>query len=186
MTEQMFIENLAALAVQSKRLIVAIDGDAGSGKSTLAQKLKQTLGAQIIHIDDFFLQAHQRTPARLLETGGNLDYERFEQEVLQNLRKNISFDYRKFDCSTMQLGGCAHIECDGIIVVEGVYSLSPRFCRDYDMKVFLKIERDAQLARILERGGKEKCEQYKNLWIPLENKYFAEFQIESAADIVIE
>ena len=60
--------------------VIAIDGRAASGKSTLAEQLSTLLEADVIHMDDFFLQPYQRTPERLAEIGGNVDYERFAKE----------------------------------------------------------------------------------------------------------
>lgn len=57
--------------------IVSIDGGSGTGKSHLAKQLAAVFPAAIVHMDDFFLQSFQRTPKRLAEPGGNLDYERF-------------------------------------------------------------------------------------------------------------
>ena len=45
-------------------------------------------------MDDFYLQPHQRTTKRLREPGGNVDYERFETEVLQPLLTGEAFSYR--------------------------------------------------------------------------------------------
>ena len=57
-------------------LIVAIDGRCGSGKTTLGEYLEQVFDCNLFRMDDFFLRMEQRTPQRLKETGGNVDYER--------------------------------------------------------------------------------------------------------------
>jgi len=64
------------------RLRVAIDGPCASGKSTLGKTLQEIYGCPLIHMDDFFLRPEQRTPERLAQPGGNVDYERFAKEVL--------------------------------------------------------------------------------------------------------
>ena len=63
-------------------VLLAIDGRCGSGKTTLAGMIAQRYRAEVIHMDDFFLQKDQRTPERLAEPGGNVDRERFRQEVI--------------------------------------------------------------------------------------------------------
>ena len=68
-----------------KPLLIAIDGKCGSGKTTLGFYLKRQFDANLFHMDDFFLQDSQRTEERLAETGGNVDYERFREEVLKSL-----------------------------------------------------------------------------------------------------
>ena len=96
-------ERIRALA-EEKIVIVAIEGGSASGKTTLASKLAEELDANLFHMDDFFLQPHQRTKERFLEPGGNVDYERFLLEVLLPIRAGIPFSYRVFDCRTMDFG----------------------------------------------------------------------------------
>ena len=84
-------------------VIVAIDGKCTSGKTTLASKLAEIYECNVFHMDDFFLRPEQRTPARFAEVGGNVDYERFQEEVLLPLKSSKAFSYRPFDCSTFTL-----------------------------------------------------------------------------------
>lgn len=90
-------------------LIVAIDGRCGSGKTTLGEYLEQVFDCNLFRMDDFFLRMEQRTPQRLKETGGNVDYERFEETVLRpDLSEADSF------LSAVQLPGngiCWRISC---------------------------------------------------------------------------
>jgi len=51
----------------NRPFLIAIDGCCGSGKTTLANKLAKELNASVFHMDDFFLQPHQRTEKRLSE-----------------------------------------------------------------------------------------------------------------------
>ena len=166
--------------------IIAIDGRSAAGKTTLAGVLASGLGASVVHMDDFFLPLELRTPERLAEPGGNVHYERFESEVLPFLRTGEAFSYRRFDCSSMDY--CTHrsIVLSGTIVVEGAYSLSPRFGRYWDLSIFLDIDKEEQLERILKRGGPEKAEAFGARWIPMEEKYIAAFGIMDRADIVLD
>ena len=89
-----------ALLQQKDRVVIAIDGVCGAGKTTLAAKLAEHYDCNVIPMDDFFLRPEQRTPARFAEPGGNIDYERFYEEVLLPLREGRAFFYRPFDCKT--------------------------------------------------------------------------------------
>ena len=80
--------------------VVAIDGRCASGKTTLAARLKQELRCSMFSLDDFFLRPEQRTPQRLAQPGGNVDYERFSQEILLPWRKGKPFFYRPYNCHT--------------------------------------------------------------------------------------
>ena len=54
---------------------------------------RQQLDCNVIHMDDFYLQPHQRTTKRMREPGGNVDYERFETEVLQPMLTGEAVSY---------------------------------------------------------------------------------------------
>ena len=79
------------LLTQKDMVIVAIDGKCTSGKTTLASKLAQIYDCNVFHMDDFFLRPEQRTPERFAEVGGNVDYERFQEEVLLPLKTGKAF-----------------------------------------------------------------------------------------------
>ena len=68
-------------------ILVAIDGRCGSGKTTLGEYLKGQLDCNLFHMDDFFLRMEQRTPDRMKETGGNVDYERFTKLCSYRFKK---------------------------------------------------------------------------------------------------
>ena len=76
---QQQIDRLLALESQ---VIVAIDGNCTAGKTTLANQLAEIYDCNIFHMDDFFRRPEQRTVERFAEIGGNVDYERFNKEVL--------------------------------------------------------------------------------------------------------
>ena len=79
-----------------KQIIVAIDGRCAAGKTTLTSLLQKKTGANIFHMDDFFLRPEQRTPERFSQPGGNVDYERFYNEVVLPIHNKQSFTYRIF------------------------------------------------------------------------------------------
>lgn len=165
--------------------IIAIDGRCAAGKTTLAAWLLEKLGGDVIHMDDFFLPPMLRTKERSAEAGGNVHYERFISEVLPQLKERKSFSYQRFDCSKMELGNQVPVKNKGIVLVEGAYSCHPVFGDYMDRKVFLDIDRNTQEERILFRNGKERLQDFKEKWIPMEEAYFAAFSIEEHADYFI-
>jgi len=161
------------------RIAVAIEGSSASGKTTLAALLARVYDCSVFHMDDFFLQPHQRTPARLAEPGGNVDYERFRQEVLLPLSAGRPFSYRPFRCSVMALGDPVHAAPKRLSIIEGAYSMHPTLAEFYDLSVFLHIDERTQAERILVRNGYDKQQRFLNEWIPMEKRYFEHFSIES-------
>ena len=167
------------------RVLVAIDGYSGSGKSSLAEMIQQRTDCNLFHMDDFFLQEHQRTPERLLEPGGNVDYERFLNEVLLPLSEGRAFEYRIFDCQSMAFTDTVRIQAKRLNIIEGSYSHHPSFKSYYDLAIFLNITPEEQSQRILQRNGPFMHQRFLKEWIPLENQYFETQKIKENSDLVL-
>ena len=118
------------------RVVLAIEGGSASGKTTLASLLADLYGCAVFHMDDFFLQPEQRTAERYAEIGGNVDHERFLEEVLQPLEKGETVHYRKFDCAAMRIADAVPIAPTKLTVVEGAYSMHLALGKYYNFSVF--------------------------------------------------
>lgn len=164
-------------------VILGIDGPCTSGKTTLAARLQTMYDCNVIHMDDFFLRPHQRTPERFGETGGNVDYERFCEEVLVPLKTGLRFSYRPFDCATFTLAPPVPVTPKKLTVIEGTYSNHPYFGDPYNLKIFLTVSPEMQRRRILERPSFLHRRFFEE-WIPMEQQYFHELQIQKACDLV--
>lgn len=166
-------------------LTLVIEGPSASGKTTLSEMLREKYNCTVFHMDDFFLRPEQRTPERYAEVGGNLDRERFLEDVLIPLKKGENINYRRFDCSQMKLLEPVVIKPQKLTVIEGVYSMHPAFSGYYDLSVFLDINSELQKERIMKRNTPEKAERFFNEWIPIENKYFSGTDVKSRCDFCI-
>lgn len=167
-------------------LILAIDGMCGSGKTSLAKELSEIYDCNVFHMDDYYLPFNKRTKERLEQPGGNVHYERFNEEVLVPLLKQDPVTYIPYQCATGTYGEPTIINPQYINIIEGSYSLHPSLNQAYDYKVFLTISEQVQVQRIGKRSGEEKLEQFINKWIPLENKYFTEWNIQKISDLVMD
>ena len=173
------IDRLLALKTQ---IIVAIDGNCTAGKTTLANQLAEIYDCNVLHMDDFFLRPEQRTPERFAEVGGNVDYERFNEEVLFPMKSGKSFSYRPFDCSTFQLTVPVAVMPKKLNIIEGTYSLHPYFGEVYDLEVFLSITPKLQRERILQRPA-FLHKRFFEEWIPMEQHYFDGLHIPDKCDL---
>ena len=165
------IKQIDDLLTQKDAVIVAIDGKCTSGKTTLASKLAKLYDCNVFHMDDFFLRPEQRTPERFAEIGGNVDYERFLEEVLLPLKSSKTFSYRPFDCSTFTLSDPVIVTPKRLNIIEGTYSHHPYFGNPYDLKILLTIDEETQRRRILDRP-EFLHKRFFEEWIPMENRYF--------------
>jgi uridine kinase len=183
-TIQSRIDALAGAAAHNRPFLIAIEGKSTSGKTTLAAELKSTYDCNLFTTDDFFLQPRQQTPDRLAEIGGNIDYERFKEEIIEPLKQGRAFTYRRYDCQTQSLSDEIRVTPKPLNIIEGVYSMHPYFGDIYGFTIFLSISEQEQTRRLMIRNPKL-YEKFVNGWIPMENKYFETFKIAERCGLVV-
>jgi uridine kinase len=177
------IEQIKQLLKEKEYVVIAIDGCAASGKTTLAKKLSNMFNASVIHMDDFFLPFEKRTEERLNTPGGNIDYERFKEEVVNNLDND--FTYNAFNCSIMKVDKEVFVKKTNLLIIEGSYSLHPYFGKYYDLSIFLDIDKDEQIDRIRNRDGEKLLKMFIEKWIKYETNYHDYYHIKTTADIYV-
>lgn len=179
------IRKIQAIASEKGKCLVAIDGRCSSGKTTYGDFLAKHLNATLLHMDDFFLRPEQRTPERYAEPGGNVDRERFLEQILSVMDRNDTIMYQPFDCDVMKLGEVRYLPKTKIVIVEGCYSMHPDLIDYYDFRMFLHVNSEKQMNRIRKRNP-DKAEIFRSKWIPLEEKYFKTFRTAKYSDVFID
>lgn len=181
---------LAALdrkLAEQPRVTAALEGGSAAGKTTLAALLAEIYpDCRVFHMDDFFLRPEQRTEARLAEPGGNVDYERFLEEVLEPLSRGETVQYRPYDCRTQTVGSPMPMVPGTLNIVEGAYSMHPALAEHYDLSAFLRVSPELQRARIQKRNDPEAQKRFFNTWIPLERTYFDALDPAGRCDLILE
>ena len=166
--------------------LLSHDNSYGSGgKTTLGELLQNVYGCPVFHMDDFFLRPEQRAEARFAQPGGNVDRERFLEEVLIPLREGRPVDYRRFDCATFTIAPPQRIEAGTLNIVEGAYSMHPDLAPYYDLSVFLSISAERQHERILKRNAPAHAKQFFDRWIPFEQRYFDALDVRNRYDLIL-
>ena len=173
------------LLAEKESVIVAIDGRCASGKTTFANVLQQEMACNVVHMDDFFLRPEQITEARLQAPGENVDHERFWEEVLLPYKKGAVVSYRPYDCHTQQLKAPVYIVPGKVLIVEGAYSCHKSLYDHYDLHIFMDVEPEVQMERIVARNGAEQAKRFREMWIPLEERYLSAFDVEERCEIKI-
>jgi len=182
----LLVREVQALSARQSRVIVALDGRCASGKTTLAARLAERQGWSVVHMDHFFLRPAQRSPERYAQPGGNVDHERFLKEVLLPLRRGERPVYRPFDCHAQTLLDPIPFAPSPVVLVEGSYACHPALWDCYDLRSFLTVEPARQMERIAAREGVDYAQVFRDKWIPLEERYFSAFEIESRCDYRLE
>ncbi len=165
------------------RTVIALDGRCASGKTTAAVILSKLFDAPVIPMDDFFLPFERKTPERLAETGGNVDYERFSAEVFPFLKDTAPFAYKAYDCSKRD-HYIKNIPSSDILIVEGVYCMRPEFRTCYDLSAFFCVSPETQISR-LEKRNPAFLERFINEWIPMEEDYFKKMNVKALCDVTV-
>ena len=175
---------ICAVEQADRPFVVGIDGMSSSGKTTMGNLLKMNYPeANLFHMDDYFLQPHQRTTERLAEAGGNVDYERVYEEILSKLSDKNGLTYRAYDCQTQSIGEECFVPWSPLVFVEGCYSHHPYFGELYDLKVFSEISAEEQVERIRIRNGEKMLKRFVEEWIPRENQYFETYKIKEKSGL---
>ncbi len=179
------IRKIRSLQAERDHTVVVIDGFCASGKSTLAHFLANIFDARLIHMDDFFLPPEKRTSERFAQPGGNVDYERFKDEVVDHLSDD-SLTYGVFDCGEMAVTSHRTLPKTSVTVIEGAYSHHPAFGRYYDVDAFIQTSSDEQIRRIRERDGEDYLPMFVNRWIPFEQAYESAYHVRDGSLYLIE
>ena len=177
--------SIEAILEQQGRVCLAIDGRCGSGKSTAAGRLQKLYPCGIMPMDDFFLPPQLRTAERLAQVGGNVHYERFQEEVAPAMKAGEDVAYRPFDCSVQALAPLRIVPAMPVMICEGTYSLHPTLTGLYDLAVFSTCGSETQQSRILQRSGSKLFPRFVNEWIPMEEAYFTAFAIAERCQVQI-
>lgn len=171
-------------SIQKDQIVISIDGRCASGKTTLADYLSKQLDANLFHMDDYFLRVEQRTKERYEEAGGNVDRERFMDEIGSKLHAKDDIVYQPFDCKTFTLKEKRVIKQTKITIVEGSYSMHAYLRNLYDYSIYLTIDPTLQLERIKKRNP-NKVDVFIEKWIPLEEKYFQVNHLDKICNILV-
>lgn len=180
-----FIDEVKRQISVYDKVVIAIDGPSASGKTTFGKLLSKKLDALLIHTDNYFLPKVKKTKERLTESGGNIDYERLIEEVMNNLYSKEIIS-NNFNCSTEKLEMSKPMINKQIVIVEGAYSMHRAIRKYYTLSLFITIDKQLQLERIRSRNGERMLKRWKDEWIPLENFYFKEENLENCVDYVID
>lgn len=176
-----------AQAIRNRpQVLICIDGPCGSGKTTLARQLAFITDAACVPMDDFYTPHPQKTPERMALPGGNADVERLLAELLIPWRETGHAAYRPYLCAEDRFGDPVDVPQRPLTILEGSYSLLPAIAALADVRVFLTVDEQEQLRRLLVREGAEGLKRFRRMWIPLEKAYHTAFSLPNEHCLIIE
>ena len=168
------------------RPLVTIDGPCASGKTTLAGELAETLGASVIHTDDFVIPHEEKTPERLAVPGGNCDAARLVREIAAPWKRGGPVVYRRYDFRAGRLLPPETLPDARILILEGSYCNLPEIRRYADVRLFLRASWETRETRLRGRESAASMQRFLDLWIPLEDRYFAAYGLPDPGCLVLD
>lgn len=177
---------LSYLTRAEKPLLLAIDGRCAAGKTTLAERLRLALDGRcgVVHTDDFYLPFARRTADGEKQPAGHMDIERLRREILLPLSEGREAVCRPYDCHADRFLPSQRLNPERCTIAEGSYACHPRIRALYDLRVFLDISEEEQLAR-LRRRNPALVDAFQTLWIPKEEYYFQACLVRESCDFVL-
>ena len=166
-------------------VVLALDGRCGSGKTTMAAALARQFPASItLHTDDFYLPPTDRVHGWEKIPCANMDLARLRDEVLVPACAGQPVPYRAYSCREGAYLPVQQLAAQPLVILEGSYSHHPLLAPYEDFRVFMTCSDAEQTRRLQAREG-DRYPDFAARWIPLEEAYFTQHNIEDAADFVM-
>lgn len=170
---------LLDLCKKTSHPIIAIDGPAGAGKTTLAQNIKQAMSpffsSTVIHMDDLY----------------HGWYHPFDDHFTDALTKIIAshqsgepYRYSKFNWGDNRFGPIEEFPHKDLLILEGVGSSHKVIRSALTTSIWLTIDPQIGLIRVIERDGAA-SEGFMTSWLIEQEKQFIESASEECADFVL-
>ena len=160
--------------------IIAIDGPAGSGKTTLAKKIASQFSdvrVEIIHMDDLYDGWENALTPTLTKA--------LELNIAGPVFEGKSFEYRKFNWLTMGFQELQRYALPELLILEGVGSGQKAIRKYLDQLIWIDIEPEVGLTRVLQRDG-DYIETQMRIWQMRESEHFSVDNTRDCATIRID
>ena len=115
----------------------------------------------------------------------NMDLARLRDEALRPAYAGQPVQYRAYSCRKGAYQPAQELAAQPLVILEGSYSHHPLLTGYETLRVFVTCSKDEQVRRLQEREG-ERYANFAARWIPLEEGYFAKYQIAENADFVVD
>ena len=176
------MELIAALSDLCKgkdRPIIAIDGPAGAGKTTLANELflafSTSRSVQVIHMDDLYAGWDNALTEDLSKVLRYL--------VDQHLAKTPA-NIQRYNWSASTFGERETLPVVDLLILEGVGCADKEIQDQFAALIWMEIEPEDGLKRVIDRDGEQVAEQMKK-WLTTQEKYFLQHSTREKADFIL-
>ncbi len=158
--------------------IVVIDGPAGSGKTTLAKSLSELLeNCPIIHMDEIYDGWENALSPKTFSD--------LSDWIIRPLLENKSIEFTKYDWHLEKRIQKVVISNPKVLIIEGVGSSSLEISEHACLKLWIEVNKEIGISRVLTRDGQHIQEQMKK-WQTRESEFFIENNSKENSDVWID
>ncbi len=159
---------------------IAVDGCGGSGKSTVSALLTQALGAQLIHIDDFYKPKKQRVEVtEQTSVHINFEFGRLKRQVLEPLKQGVTVTYQTPREQIIVIKPYSYV------IVEGIGTLGTELRDYFDYKIWIDSPEAVRRSRGIKRDSGAWTSIWDNEYLPQDARYVREQSPQDSADWVL-
>lgn len=170
------IDAIDTLIEQYNASAIAIDGMSGAGKAELAAVLSRRYGAPVIHMSDFTLPLAERAKGWENTPGGDIDFVRFREEIVDPWMQKKPLVYSTLDPETGLPVSRQALPDARLYIVEGTYCLHPFIPDFYDLRIYMSTSPEKRMAKAGMTPQK----------MSLEDSYFVLYMTEILSDIALD
>jgi uridine kinase len=143
----------------------------------------------VVQFDDFYRPSAERAnrPAQGdTEIGGDFDWRRLRQQVLEPLIAGAPGRYQRYDWDRDELAEWHDVPSAGVVIVEGNYVIRPELRGYYDLRIWVEAPYDLRLQRGLARDGEAARARWVEEWMPEEDRYVEAMRPADHADVLVD
>jgi uridine kinase len=159
---------------------ISIDGPAGSGKTTLARRISDSFDdgeVVTIHMDDLYNGWEDALTPQLTRTLVN--------QILNPISQGKPLGYRKYDWLSKSFGDLISHPAPALLILEGVGSGQKETRKFSDELIWIDIDLETGLRRVLNRDG-DYLETEMRIWQIREQEHFKSENTRDCATIRVD
>ena len=173
------IAALSDLCKGAARPIIAIDGPAGAGKTTLAQQLflafSTSKSVQVIHMDDLYAG---------WDNALTNDLSKVLRQLIDHHLAMQAATIRRYNWSDATFGESETLPVVDLLILEGVGSADQQLQEHLTALIWMDIEPEDGLKRVINRDGQQVADQMKK-WLTTQAEYFLQHSMREKADFIL-
>lgn len=177
-SRELAFKSISRIVARKTPALICIDGPAGAGKTTLANEIEgEFRDVNVVHMDDLY----DGWESPINENLAN----RIVKQIVEPHKAGLPLKYDKYDWFAGEFNSVEVLFPKSLLILEGVGSGSELIRVHADLLIFIEIDPDFGVSRVLKRDGNQISSQMQD-WKIMQDSYFKNSQTKRAADVIID